>query len=104
VLEFSGLGKEQIRAIASRQVERLRLRLTEQKVSLVLSEAALDRLGELGWDPAYGARPLKRAVVRELETPIARLLLQGAVPEGGTVRVDAVEGGFAFAVELSGAG
>ena len=104
VLEFSSLGKEQIRAIASRQVERLRLRLTEQKVSLVLSEAALDRLGELGWDPAYGARPLKRAVVRELETPIARLLLQGAVPEGGTVRVDAVEGGFAFAVELSGTG
>jgi len=96
VLEFSGLGKEQIRAIASRQVERLRLRLAEQKVALAVSDAALDRLGELGWDPAYGARPLKRTVVRELETPLARLLLQGAVPEGGTVQVDVLDGGFTF--------
>jgi ATP-dependent Clp protease ATP-binding subunit ClpB len=99
VLEFRSLDKSQIRAIASRQVERLRLRLAEQKLSLEISEAALDRLGELGWDPAYGARPLKRAVSRELETPIARLILQGAVPEGGAVRVDVKDGGFVFAVD-----
>jgi ATP-dependent Clp protease ATP-binding subunit ClpB len=93
---FDALGKDELRRIASLQVDRLRLRLAEQKHPLEVSDAALDRLSEIGWDPAFGARPLKRAVARELETPIARLLLQGAFREGGTVRVDVQDGAFRF--------
>ena len=93
---FEALGKEELRHIAALQVERLRLRLEEQKLSLELTNAALDRLAEVGWDPAYGARPLKRAVARELETPIARLLLSGNAKPGQVIQVDVREGLFVF--------
>jgi len=93
---FESLGKEELRHIASLQVERLRARLEEQKLSLNLTDAALDRLAEVGWDPAYGARPLKRAVARELETPIARLLLSGNAKPGQVIQVDVREGLFVF--------
>ena len=93
---FEALGKEELRHIAALQVERLRLRLEEQKLSLELTNAALDRLAEVGWDPAYGARPLKRAVAKELETPIARLLLSGNAKPGQIIQVDVREGLFVF--------
>ena len=93
---FEALGKEELRHIAALQVERLRLRLEEQKLSLELTNEALDRLAEVGWDPAYGARPLKRAVARELETPIARLLLSGNAKPGQVIQVDVREGLFVF--------
>ena len=93
---FEALGKEELRHIAALQVERLRTRLSEQKLSLELTDAALDRLAEVGWDPAYGARPLKRAVAKELETPIARLLLSGDAKPGQVIQVDVREGLFVF--------
>ena len=93
---FEALGKEELRHIAALQVERLRTRLSEQKLSLELTDAALDRLAEVGWDPAYGARPLKRAVAKELETPIARLLLSGNAKPGQVIQVDVREGLFVF--------
>jgi len=71
-------------------VQRLQKRLAEQKISLELTTAAVDFLAEVGYDPVYGARPLKRAIQRHLETLIARELLKGTFQEGDTIRVDVV--------------
>ena len=57
-------------------------------MSLVLTQAAKEHIVRTGYDPAYGARPLKRAIQKEVETPLARLLLKGEVPDGGTVTAD----------------
>ena len=62
--------------------------LAERKVSLSLTETAKQHIVRTGYDPAYGARPLKRAIQKEIETPLARLLLKGEVPDGGSVTVD----------------
>ena len=70
------------------QVERLRQRLSDRKISLKLSDAALDFLAEVGYDPVYGARPLKRAIQRELETQIAKAILRGEFTDGNTIFVD----------------
>ena len=70
------------------QVARLKTRLLQRKLDLNLSESAADWLAEIGRDPVYGARPLKRAIQRELETPIAKAILAGQAPEGSTIRVD----------------
>jgi ATP-dependent Clp protease ATP-binding subunit ClpB len=72
----------------SLQVERLSGRLEQRKLELRLSEAAADWLATIGFDPVYGARPLKRAIQRELETPIAKAILAGQLSEGKTVDVD----------------
>ena len=70
-------------------MERLRRRLAERKLELSLSDGAADWLANAGYDPVYGARPLKRAVQRELETPIAKLILSGSLAEGSAISVDA---------------
>ena len=70
-------------------MERLRQRLAERKLELSLSDGAADWLANAGYDPVYGARPLKRAVQRELETPIAKLILSGSLAEGSAISVDA---------------
>jgi ATP-dependent Clp protease ATP-binding subunit ClpB len=88
IVVFHSLQREHIRGIAAIQVDLFRKRLSGTGVDLKLSESALDALAEKGFDPVYGARPLKRTIVRELETPIARLLIAGEVGEGGTVSVD----------------
>jgi len=85
---FHSLRKEQIRSIAELQVELLRQRLAEQDLDLVLSVAALDRLGDAGFDPVYGARPLKRAVQTLIETPLAQSLLEGKFLPGDQIQVD----------------
>ncbi|MGC6482842.1 MAG: ATP-dependent chaperone ClpB [Synechococcus sp.] len=85
---FRSLRRDELRRIVSLQVERLRQRLTERKLSLTISEAATDWLANAGYDPVYGARPLKRAIQRELETPIAKAILGGRYSEGDTVAVD----------------
>jgi ATP-dependent Clp protease ATP-binding subunit ClpB len=85
---FHSLRKEELRRIVELQVQRLRRRLEEKKLGLQLDAAALDWLAEVGYDPVYGARPLKRAIQRELETPIAKAILAGSFPPGGTVEVD----------------
>jgi ATP-dependent Clp protease ATP-binding subunit ClpB len=87
---FQSLTKAQLRQIVTLQVQRLQKRLQEQKITLELTEAAVDFLAEVGYDPVYGARPLKRAIQHHLETLIARELLKGRFQEGDTIRVDVV--------------
>jgi ATP-dependent Clp protease ATP-binding subunit ClpB len=97
VVVFEALTREQIAQIVDLQLELLRERLAERKLSLELTDAAKELLAEEGWDPAYGARPLKRAIQRRLENPLARELLEGRFGEGDTVRVDAADGELVFA-------
>ena len=85
---FHSLRRDELRRIVTLQVERLRSRLDERKLGLNLTEAATDWLANAGYDPVYGARPLKRAVQRELETPIAKAILSGRYGDGDTVHVD----------------
>ncbi len=87
VVVFHPLGKAQIRAIADLQVGLLRKRLAERDIGLELGDAALDRLGEAGYDPVYGARPLKRTIQQSLENPLAKRILAGEFGPGDTVRV-----------------
>jgi len=93
---FHALTREQIRAIADFQVARVAERLREQDIILEVAAAALDRIGEAGFDPVYGARPLKRAVQTELETPLARQILAGEFAPGDVIRVDAGADGLTF--------
>ncbi|MDH5190183.1 MAG: ATP-dependent chaperone ClpB [Gammaproteobacteria bacterium] len=88
---FHPLGREQIHAIADIQVGFLRNRLKERDMGLTLSEAALDKISEAGFDPVYGARPLKRAIQQLIENPLAQEILSGTFEPGQTIRVD-VEG------------
>ncbi|MBU2979044.1 ATP-dependent chaperone ClpB [Alteromonas sp. C1M14] len=85
---FHPLGREQIKAIAKIQLAALRQRLTEKGYKLELSGAALDKLAEAGFDPIFGARPLKRAIQTQVENPLAQKLLSGALLPESTVRVD----------------
>ena len=88
---FHSLRREELRQIVTLQVDRLRHRLDDRKVGLQLSNAAADWLANVGYDPVYGARPLKRAIQRELETPIAKLILSGSLAEGSAISVDTDE-------------
>ncbi|MEN9259219.1 MAG: AAA family ATPase, partial [Gloeomargarita sp. SRBZ-1_bins_9] len=90
IIIFKSLTREQLHQIVKLQVERLRQRLAEQKIKLELTDAAINFLAELGYDPVYGARPLRRAIQRHLENLLARELLRGTFQEGDTVRVDVV--------------
>ena len=85
---FHALQKSELRQIVCLQVERLSKRLVERKMTLKLSDSALDFLAEVGYDPVYGARPLKRAIQRELETPIAKAILRSEFINGDTIFVD----------------
>ncbi len=89
VVVFHPLMRSQIRAIANIQIQHLRKRLLERDLELDITEAALDRLGEAGFDPVYGARPLKRAIQQQLENPLARDILSGQYEPGDVVKVDA---------------
>ena len=85
---FHSLKAEELRQIVDLQVKRLAKRLLERKLGLQLNGEALDWLAGVGYDPVYGARPLKRAIQRELETPIAKAILAGTFPAGATIAVD----------------
>ncbi|AFZ58618.1 ATP-dependent chaperone ClpB [Anabaena cylindrica FACHB-243] len=85
---FHSLQKSELRQIVQLQVDRLRQRLSDRKMSLRLSDYALDFLAEVGYDPVFGARPLKRAIQRELETQIAKAILRGEFNDGDTIFVD----------------
>jgi ATP-dependent Clp protease ATP-binding subunit ClpB len=93
---FHGLRKSQLREIVKLQVARLEARLADRKMAITLSEAALDFLAEVGYDPVYGARPLKRAIQRELETQIAKAILRSEFTEGDTIGVDVENERLAF--------
>ncbi len=88
VVVFHPLGREQIRRIVDIQIGSLRKRLAERELALELSDAALDLLGEAGFDPVYGARPLRRAIQQRLENRLAQAILRGDYLPGDTLRVD----------------
>jgi ATP-dependent Clp protease ATP-binding subunit ClpB len=96
VIEFQPLSKEQIAEIVELQLGRLRERLAERRIELELTDGAKEALAEAGWDPAYGARPLKRAIQRLVENPLALRLLEGDFADGDAIRVDAEDGEIRF--------
>jgi len=99
IVVFHPLGREQIRMIVDIQIDQLRGRLAEREMSLELTDAARDRIADSGFDPVYGARPLKRAIQQQVENPLAQEILAGRFGPGDTVTID-VEGdelGFARA-------
>ena len=93
IILFHRLGHEHMGPIVDIQVGRVGRLLADRKIRLELSEAARTWLGRVGYDPVYGARPLKRAVQKYLQDPLADALLRGEVPDGSTVRVEEGEGG-----------
>ncbi|HEX9362384.1 MAG TPA: ATP-dependent chaperone ClpB [Candidatus Dormibacteraeota bacterium] len=96
VIVFRSLTQEQLGAIVDIQLARLRKRLEERKISLVVSEDARRVLIERGWDPVYGARPLKRAIQRLVQDPLAMLLLEAKFSDSDTVEVGAHDGALTF--------
>lgn len=96
---FRPLSRENIRMIAGFQVDHLANRLAEKQLGLVITDAALDQLGEAGFDPVYGARPLKREIQQQMENPLAQLILGGTFNNGDTVYVDVSDGRLVFANE-----
>jgi ATP-dependent Clp protease ATP-binding subunit ClpB len=89
IVGFQSLSQEQLAEIVELQVAGLRRRLAERRIDLELTDGAKRLLVEHGFDPAYGARPLKRTVQREVENPLAMKVLSGEIGEGDTVLVDA---------------
>ena len=88
IIDFHRLTEEQLKKIVDIQLASLKARLAERHIELELTDAARERLVQVGYDPAYGARPLKRAIQKEVETPLARKLVAGEVRDGQKIRVD----------------
>jgi ATP-dependent Clp protease ATP-binding subunit ClpB len=93
---FHSLKRDELRQIVSIQIKRMQQLLGEQKIAIELSPAALDRIVDTGYDPVYGARPLKRAIQRELRNPIATKILENTFSAGDTIFVDCLEGHLTF--------
>ena len=96
VVVFHPLQQSQIRGIADIQLDYLRKRLAEREMTLTLSDEAMDRLVEAGYDPVYGARPLKRAIQQKVENSLAQAILRGDFAQGDGIRVEVENGQFAF--------
>ncbi len=96
IIIFHALMKSQLRDIVKIQIQRLEKRLAERKLTLKLSDAALDFVAEVGYDPTYGARPLKRAIQREVETKLAKAILRSEFLPGDTIFVDVENERLAF--------
>ena len=96
IIVFHPLGAEQIRAIVDIQLAGLRKRLAERDLLLELAEDARDMLGEAGFDPVYGARPLKRAIQQQIENPLAERILQGQFAPGDRIVVAVEDGALHF--------
>ncbi len=88
MITFHRLTEPQLKKIVDIQLAGLRARLAERHIELVLTDAARDRVVKVGYDPAFGARPLKRAIQKEIETPLARKLVAGEIRDGQKVVVD----------------
>jgi ATP-dependent Clp protease ATP-binding subunit ClpB len=99
IILFHRLGQDHMGPIVELQVERVQKLLKDRKITLDLSEAAQRWLGRVGYDPVYGARPLKRAVQRYLQDPLAEKLLAGEIPDGAMVRIDEGDGALEIVVE-----
>lgn len=100
IILFHTLNRSELRQIITIQIKRVQHLLADQKISLQLSSSAQDYLVEVGYDPVYGARPLKRAIQRELENPLATKLLENTFTEGDTIMVDYIESSLAFNRQL----
>jgi ATP-dependent Clp protease ATP-binding subunit ClpB len=98
IIDFHRLTREQLKKIVDIQLATLKGRLAERRIDLELTDSAKERLIEVGYDPAYGARPLKRAIQKEIETPLARKLVAGEIRDGQKVRIDD-RGGLVFQIE-----
>jgi ATP-dependent Clp protease ATP-binding subunit ClpB len=98
IIVFDALTPGDLRRIVDIQLGGLRKRLVERRVTLNLTGAALDKLAHDGYDPAFGARPLKRVIAREIETPLAKEILSGRVPDNSSLNIDYVDGRFGFGV------
>ncbi|KFL35875.1 protein disaggregation chaperone [Arenimonas donghaensis DSM 18148 = HO3-R19] len=96
IVVFHPLGRDQIQAIARIQTAYLSKRLAERQIALEIDDSALALLGNVGFDPVYGARPLKRAIQQQLENPLAQKILAGEFAQGDTVRVSAESGAITF--------
>ena len=96
IILFHTLNRSELRQIVGIQLLRVQKLLDEQKIGIVLSPAAQDYLADLGYDPVYGARPLKRAIQRMVENPLATKLLEGTFSEGDTIVVDYQDGSLCF--------
>jgi len=96
VVVFHPLQQHQIRGIAEIQLARLRQRLAEREMTLILDDSALDQLVEAGFDPVYGARPLKRAIQQKVENPLAQAILRGDFAQGAHIKVSGGEGALHF--------
>jgi ATP-dependent Clp protease ATP-binding subunit ClpB len=92
IVVFHALGNEHLAKIVEIQLERLRSRLMERRMTLTVTPEALQHLGRRGYDPVYGARPLKRLIQQEIETPMARQLIKGELRDGDTAVVDLKDG------------
>jgi len=96
IIVFHALSRDQVHAIAAIQLEQVSERLAERHIRLELSPAAMDELARRGFDPVFGARPLKRSVRQSIETPLSRAIIAGDVQDGDHVVVDVGDGGFRF--------
>jgi ATP-dependent Clp protease ATP-binding subunit ClpB len=88
IVIFHALRRDELRRIVKLQVQRLEQRLGDRRMTLKIANAALDFIAEVGYDPVYGARPLKRLIQRQLETQIAKGILRGDYADGDTIFVD----------------
>jgi ATP-dependent Clp protease ATP-binding subunit ClpB len=101
VIVFKSLTQDQLTAIVDIQLRRLERRLAERRVTLLVTDSARKLLARRGWDPVYGARPLKRAIQRLVQDPLAMMLLEGKFAEGDTITVDADGGELSFSKSTS---
>jgi ATP-dependent Clp protease ATP-binding subunit ClpB len=102
IVVFRALTEAELTKIVEIQLEGLRRRLAERRITLVVTDAARGQLARVGYDLVFGARPLKRVIQREVETPVARLIVAGKLTDGGAVGVDVA--GDAFRVEVADKG
>jgi ATP-dependent Clp protease ATP-binding subunit ClpB len=96
IVVFNPLGRDQLRSIVDIQLGYLRKRLADRDIELTLDTAAMDQLGEAGFDPVYGARPLKRAIQQQVENPLAQRILRGEFGPGSKIKVSTADGALAF--------
>jgi ATP-dependent Clp protease ATP-binding subunit ClpB len=96
VIVFHALAQDQVQAIAEIQLSRVRQRLSDKKISLEFSSSAMEHLARVGYDPVFGARPLKRAIQQLIETPLSKKIIAGEIQDGDTVYVEPGAQGFVF--------
>ena len=96
IVVFHPLGRDQLRSIVDIQLGYLRKRLADRDIELSLDSSALDLLSEAGFDPVYGARPLKRAIQQQVENPLAQRILKGEFGPGSKIRISAADGALSF--------